>query len=125
MSDPRIQKLPKWAQEHISKLTRERDNATNKCQRLSESQVVTQAWVEDYGSDAGHRREYIQGDGIVVQNHGVALCIRYHKSQIGIELSWAASSDPSISCRPYDIAEACFLPTAHQQARIVHPKRLR
>ena len=47
MSDPRIEKLPKWAQGHIQKLQRERDTAVQALREWNDHQTETDIWVDE------------------------------------------------------------------------------
>jgi len=108
----RIAKLPVWVQEHIRDLERRGDNATAKARQLSDKQTVTNIWVEDYGAELGHQREYVQGESIVMVGNNVCLRVDTYRDG-NLDLSWSEGTTP------YGGGEVALIPTAHQQARLV------
>ena len=105
-------KQPVYIREAIEKLIRERDRAVEDARRVKDTQTVTDCWVEDYGAEPGRRREYVQGDSVVFVKGGVCLKVCLHRKD-AIELSWSEGD------APYGTGEVAFIPTSHQQARLV------
>jgi hypothetical protein len=110
---PDLSKLPKYAQNYISLVERERDEAVEKARRLRDTQTKTEIWVDDYGADREHRREYVQGDIVIVAHAGVCLRVDASRER-GIELSWSEGDTP------YGTGEVAFIPTSHQAARLTN-----
>jgi methyl coenzyme M reductase subunit D len=70
-----LAKLPKWAQEHITDLSRQRDAALNVLNEFQDSQTVSRFYYEDHvctGEQAGpsSKRRYIQTDRVIVDYKG-------------------------------------------------------
>jgi len=111
MTTDQLNKLPKYARQYIQMLERQVIESEAKALRLSDTQTETNIWVEDYGADPEHRREYVQGDTVVIAHAGVCLRVDAHRER-GIELSWSEGDTP------YGTGEVAFIPTSHQQARL-------
>ena len=114
----RLERLPVYAREYIDALKRDLKNAEEKARRLSDSQTETNIWVEDYGSKPDQSREFVQGDGTVCTHKDVCLAVRLYGER-GIELSWSDGNTP------YGCGDVAFIPTSHQQARLVHQNQMR
>ena len=118
-----IDKLPKWAQEHISSLERERDEAVKTLARFEDSQTESQIYYEQMPSDGrqsgpSFSRRYINGatHGVTFNAHGVQLDVRIHdegpRNQPSIGLSWSADER-------YLSRNVAVIPTGYQQLSIV------
>ena len=90
--DPRIDKLPKWAQEHIEAILRERGAAVRALQEFEDNQTPSSMFVTEYVSDgetrgATSRKHYVQGHRLEINHAGVsASIILYPKNcQLGEE----------------------------------------
>lgn len=120
-----ITKLPKWAQEHIKNLTRQRDVAVRALDKYVNKQTESSFYTEDLectGEQSGPtcRKRYIQTHSIFVVWQGVKLQIDAHdygNVGSGIYLRWSA--DDRIS---NDIA---FIPASYQSARLVNKAFMR
>jgi hypothetical protein len=114
MSTPtpeQLAKLPKWAQAHIARIERTRDDAIEQLGRYIDDQTPSSVYYEAMGS---FDRKYIQSRRIVFQSEGVELTVMLPgDSQRGIELSWGPEG-----C--HGLGDMCFIPTAYQQARITN-----
>lgn len=114
---PDLAKLPKYAQNYIRCVERERDEAIEKCNRLTDHQTKSNIWVEDYGVRGNRCREYVQGDSVVIQNGDVSLRVSARRPE-SIELSWCEGDEL------YGIGDVALIPTAYQQARLVNCKNM-
>ena len=128
-----IAKLPKWAQEHITNLARERETAIRALNDHVDSQTPSQIYWEDYlstgegttGSGVGptNKRFYVQTNRIVVECAGVQLYVHCHENvpmhHDGIEIKWG---DPTGLQNMTG-----FIPTSFQQASLIayHNMRVR
>lgn len=75
-----IVKLPKWAQEHIKKLERERDVAIRSLNEYVDGQTESAIYYDDListGEERGpsNKRVYIQTHGIEIKHNGVHLSL--------------------------------------------------
>jgi len=101
-----VAKLPKWAQDRMKALERERDTAVRALNAHVDGQTPSKVYWEEYLSTGeGHgdsttgptnKRFYVQTDRLVVENCGIRLAINCHGSRDlmhwpGIQLRW---SDP-------------------------------
>jgi hypothetical protein len=75
-------KLPKWAQDHIKDLQRQRDEAVKTLNRSLDSQTKTAIWFEQHpctGEQKGpsFKRSYVQSDRIAFAANGSVyeLCL--------------------------------------------------
>lgn len=75
-----IVKLPKWAQDHIKKLERERETAIRSLNEYVDAQTESPIFYDDLvltGEEQGpsSKRVYIQSHGIEVIHNGVHLSL--------------------------------------------------
>lgn len=75
MTPEQFDRLPKWAQEHIGKLTRERDTARRELDKYRDAQTPSPFYTEAFYTAAHGRfpRRYIQAHGSLVVEHGGVL----------------------------------------------------
>lgn len=107
-----IAKLPKWAQEYIVSLKRERDGALRTEKEYRDTQTPS-AFFEEYQGPKNNEVRYIQAINLCCVWRGVRLRISAHdygNSGHGINLQWS-SEPPS--------GDVAFIPSSHQQARLV------
>lgn len=113
-----IAKLPKWAQEHIETISRERELAVRSlnqyCDESTPSPFSTFEYVctGEIQGPSGKRR-YIQAIAIEVEWRGVTLRIDandYGNNGKGIRLQWGTKRNTE---------EVAFIPTSYQAARIL------
>ena len=88
-----LEKLPKWAQEYIADLEREREMAIRTLNQYTDNQTASPFYVDELvctGEEQGptHKRKYIQTCRMVVEHAGVELTILLRHDD-RIELSWA------------------------------------
>ncbi len=112
MTPQQFERLPKYVKDEIFQLRRSMERLEEKVRQLTDSQTETDIWVEDYGADKGTERHYVQGESIVIAHGGVCLRIdAYRGNEIG--LSWSEGDTP------LSLGDVAFIPTSHQQARLV------
>lgn len=88
----KIEKLPRWAQEYIAKLSRERDTAVRALNEYLDDQTPSGFFYEDLlctGESSGpsFKKTFVQTDRITVINQGVRLDVRVE--DLGIILQWS------------------------------------
>lgn len=121
-----IEKLPKWAQDHIRELERERATAIRELNEYCDSQTPAAFFISELVSTGEERgpsakTHYIQGHQMTVEWEGVRLQIYLRKDSTqapdGISLQWE------------DIARhgkhVAFIPVSYQMAHIVSKDRMR
>lgn len=119
-----IAKLPKWAQRHISSLSRERVAAVEALKKATDNQTESNVWTWDFvntgekGGDA-YVKTYFQCDRLEIEAAGVRLSIDGWYTNEEIRLSWRPAGEGHL------IGDICFIPTTYQQAKLVHPKNSR
>lgn len=108
-----IEKLPKWAQEHIRTLTREREVAVRRLDEMTNAQSESPFFSDQYDcteSPPVSRRVYYQsGIRMSVVHEGVLLDIVLRGKTI--ELTWG---DPkhmggSVCCQPHSYQQVHLL----------------
>lgn len=114
-------KLPKWAQEHIQKIERQRDDAVKALNEYVDNQTESPFYFEDWvstGEDSGPttKRVYIQTNQIVVEYAGVELEILLRKSEDHINLQWH-----SLDNHTGDVA---LIPHMYQSAKLVSKENM-
>lgn len=112
MTDARIAKLPKWAQEHIVKLGRRADEAEKTLSGYEDDQTPSKVWHGDLRNDSKH---FVQTSRITVEHADVILEVNMYEDD-RIRLSWRPSGEG------YHHGDICFIPSSYQQARLVNPK---
>jgi hypothetical protein len=120
-SEEQLARLPKWAQQEIRKLQRQRDAAVRKLNEMEDSQTPSRVWTEDivHLADKGPQfvRQYFQAEKLEIEHAGVSLSIRgLHHGSKQINLTWNAVSRA--------IGPIYFVPEAFQQARLVAPENV-
>lgn len=119
MEDNRIKKLPKWVQEHIKKLERERDVSVRALNESCDDQSKSPIYYEDNvctGEKSGPsvKRKYIQSHGKITVNHeGIQLDILCREGLI--DLRW--SNDVH--------GDVALIPDSYQGARLVSRDNMR
>lgn len=111
-----IAKLPKWAQEYIVRLERDRDDA-RRTEKAYRDEQTPSPFFQEYQGNGLNELRYIQAHTICVQWRGVRLRVDAHgygNRGEGIHLQW---EDENRS-----MAECAFIPQSFQSARIVSKK---
>jgi hypothetical protein len=114
-------KLPKWAQDHIKTLERQRDEAVSALNEYVDHQTESAFYFDDYvgtGETLGpsNKRSYIQTRNITVNYAGIELNI-YATPDNEIRLQWSDDK------RHLDYIY--FIPTTFQGAILVSKKNVR
>jgi hypothetical protein len=125
MDDSRFSKLPKWAQDYIKRIERERDVAIRQLNASLDSQTPSAFYFEGRvctGEDSGPtlKRHYVQTHKITVAYQGVVLEVCTRANEDGIDLQW----NPGDSEREYS-GDVAFIPSSRQQARLVSKDNMR
>jgi len=116
----KIEKLPKWAQEYIKDLQRQRDVAVRALDKYVDEQPPSPFYTEDLHctepvGGPTRRKRYIQAHGMTVQHEGVCLNILLRPEHI--DLQWG--TDKNLS------REVAFIPSSWMAARLVCRERMR
>lgn len=128
MSTPtpeQLAKLPKWAQEYIADIERQRFVAVRALDKFKDEQTPSPFYCEDHystGEKQGpiFRRKYIQTDSIEVEWRGVRLTVDandYGNSGRGIRLQWSLLNR--------GLEEIAFVPTSYQSAKLMAKEDMR
>lgn len=118
-----IAKLPKWAQDHIKDVERERFVAVRALNEFCDTQTKSQFYTEESvcsGERQGPstKRKYIQAIAIIAAWRGVELRVDandYGQSGPGIRLSWNATDGGDVALIPY----------SHNSMRLVQTEDMR
>jgi hypothetical protein len=115
----KIKKLPKWAQEIIRNLERERAEAINTLNRYVDDQTESPFYSDDSvstGETQGPttKRKYFQAYRMNIKHNGVSLGITLRDN---IELKWEDDNR--------DLKEVAFVPTSFQTAELVSKENMR
>lgn len=114
-----LSKLPKWAQDHIRDIARQRETAVNVLNEFVNDDTPSPFFFEDYACTGecqgpSNKRRYIQAHSVTVVWRGVELRVSandYGNSGRGIGLSWGTEGG-----RHQDVA---FIPSNYLSARLV------
>lgn len=117
-----IEKLPKWAQEYIKDLERERFVAVRSLNEAVDKSTPTPFYYEDSpctGEKPGpnSKRFYVQTNWIYVEHAGVTLQIIVRPDRPEIDLSWSAVNRA--------IGDVGLIPSSYQSARLVAKDNMR
>lgn len=117
------QKLPKWAQERIRELERQRDEALKALNQWKDDQKPSKfsstfplCTGEAQGPTFKEVFFHPCADGITVRHSGIELMVSAFEDE-GIHLRWSAQNT---AC-----GEVAFIPTSFQNACMKHPSKLR
>jgi len=123
VTSEQIQKLPKWAQDHIKEIQQQRDTAVRVLNEYVDDQEPSDFYVDDgvcTGEECGpsFKRRFIQTHCISIEYAGVLLEVRTRQDAKSIDLSWG---NPNAGTVP----EIAMIPSSHQQARLVSKENMR
>jgi hypothetical protein len=118
LSPDKLDKLPKYARDHIATLVRQRDEAAARLKAFEDSQTPSKIRYENYIYDDNtnkHRDStyYVQSDRVIVSHEGVDLEVSV-RGDDGIQLHWGVAG-----CR-HALGAIALVPTSYQQARLVN-----
>lgn len=74
-----ISKLPKWAQEHIKTLERQKATAENELKTFLDDQTPSKIWVRSHRSGLNH---YVQEDQVYMEVDGKEFIVRANKNHL-------------------------------------------
>jgi len=116
-----LTRLPKWAQDHIKTLQRERDNAVRALNEYCDSQTPSKIYVDHNESlveqaGASTKRQFVQSEKVTIEHGNVLLNVATVYGQ-DISLQWSAPN-----YRTLDIA---FIPESYCRARLVAKEYMR
>lgn len=116
-----LEKLPKWAQEHIKDLNRRMVIAERTLKEYQDAQTPSEFFYDDYlcigGGSPQHARRYVQTHKISVVKDGVRADVLLRHDEPGIEISWG---DEKRTCR-----EVALVPTSFQKIKLVTKDHIR
>lgn len=116
-----LEKLPKWAQEHIKNLDRRMVVAERTLQEFNDNQTPSKFYYDDYvcvgGGSPQYVRRYVQTTKMTVEHADVQVDVLVRGGENEIEISW---SDLNRFVR-----EIAMVPKSYQQIKIIHPKHIR
>jgi hypothetical protein len=87
MSDDRITKLPKWAQDRFATLTRKAHRAEQKLSEYMDDQTPSKVWHENFTSGS---KQFVQTEKITIEHADVVLDVTLFEDE-PIKLSWRPS----------------------------------
>jgi len=111
-----LARLPKWAQEHIADLDRQRRVAIRALERFQDSNEPTPVSYEEFENLDGAPqffKRYIDTHCVEFTKNGVTLTVTLLDDTRGIALSWGPEGG-------HGLGDMCFTPTSYQQARITN-----
>ena len=120
MSEPeKIAKLPKWAQDHIRDIQRQRDIAVRALDQYTDNQTPSPFYVQEMecvekGAPKFYTR-YIHGHRMNVIHQGIELQILLRDDHI--DLSWSGYEK--------SMAEIAMIPASFQRVRLLAKDRMR
>jgi len=115
-----IQKLPKWAQDHIAFLDRRASEATKKVSDFLADQKPSAICVPEFTAGLNSVR-YIQASTVRFIHRGVELEVTIRDSNLsgtGIQLQWGEAGTSHSG-------EVAFIPETHQRARLISKEDMR
>ena len=115
-------KLPKWAQDHIRTLERQRDAAVQALNEHLDSQTEAPFYFEDHvstgESNKFFKRFYVQTHKITVEWAGVELNILLRPSDNVIDLRWNGIKGSRLQ-------HVAFVPKSFQSAELISKENMR
>lgn len=126
----RFHKQPKWVQDYIEKIERQRDEAIRWMNHVHDEQTPSPFRIQEMVCDgegeggAGHsyKTRYIQTHKLEVRHEGVALDILLRHGDKEIDLSWG-SLESHYSSRGSD--EVAMIPTSYQSVKLLSQENMR
>ena len=120
MTPEQIAKLPKWAQDHIKKIERERDIAVRELNEWCDSQTPSKVRIDELvvtGEERGpsHKVRYVQTERATFTHSGVELDVSVFRDG-EISLQWSAEDSHG------DVA---MIPESGNRVRLVSKQNMR
>lgn len=117
MSDPRIAKLPKWAQDYIKDLEGQRSVAVRALNDFTDHSSPSPIFIEDdprTGEEPGpsFKRVYLQTHRVFFEYAGIELCVTPWDNEI--RLDWNG----------HNMRAVAFVPYSYQSARLVSKENM-
>ena len=117
----KLDKLPKWAQDYINGIERERETAIRALNGYLDGQTESPFYIDELertGEQPGpsHKRRYIQARRMVVNHGGVELTI-YLRDKEAIEMQYES--------RTGSMAEVALIPRSFQNIALKAVENLR
>ena len=114
-----LSKLPKWAQERIRNLEREREVAVRALRDWSDSQTYSPISIPEYastGENQGPTRyvRYVEGHRVDIDWLGVRLSVLLRDEVI--DLQWSAN---------HAIGDVCMQPRSYQNVWLISKEQMR
>lgn len=114
----KIDKLPKWAQQHIKDISRQRDVAIDALNKYVDNQTEAPFYISEMectGENKGPAKKtrYIQGHWLNATHQGVKLSVLLRDDHI--DISWDSE----------DRKDIAMVPASHQQVRLYSKENMR
>ena len=119
--EEKIKKLPKWVQNNIKSLERERESAINKLNEYIDNQTPSSVFYEDLvctGEQQGpsNKRKYIQSHRIEFEHDGVYCAVTLRKGYV--QINWSGGER-------WGSRDVAMIPESYQSIRIVSKEKMR
>ncbi len=116
-----LAKLPKWAQEHIVSLARQRKEAVDALNAYCDASTPSSFAIDEMectGEKAGPstKRRFVQTHKVTVTHLGVELQVNTHSDE-GIQLQWGGVG--------HTLEHVAFVPSSFQSATLVPRSHMR
>lgn len=125
MDNNKIAKLPKWAQDYIKNVERQRDCAVRAYEEMKDTQTPSAIYAEEMDSVTAiggpvKRKTYLQSHAVNVKAHGIKLRVStmYGDSHDeSIILSWSKADNYS--------GDIALIPLSYQHAKLITKEKMR
>jgi len=120
-TETRIARLPKWAQDHICRLERQRERAVAEMNAALDTQSESPMYVDalvlagETGKGPTVKRRYVQGRQIVIEWQDVRLSVDCRGD--GLRLQWETSNR--------GVSRVAMIPDSFQAAYLVTRENMR
>lgn len=115
-----VSKLPKWAQDYIEALKRERENTVRALNEFIDEQTPSSIFFDEYvgTGESSHpiKRRYLQSYKVTVEHQGVRLIVRC--DECSINLCWQVTGRN-------DLEEIALIPMSFQQGKLITQDKMR
>jgi trans-aconitate methyltransferase len=116
-----ISKLPKWAQDRIKQLQRQRDSAVDELNKALSEQKPSEIYTDDLictGENSGpsFKRRYFQANTLHIDHAEIHLSI-YTSEADRIALQWEAKG--------HAVGHVAMVPASFQRVDLIAPEHLR